>query len=76
MRELFVLNLCVWLAYSAVVLLVWWVVDECLDTAVVKLLGRRICTFQLGVGPQPGKLTAPLAPPEFAQKSLAVPTGP
>ena len=74
MRELLVPNICAWVAYSAVALLVWWVADECVDTPVAKLLTQRIETLQLGVRPQPGKLTAmPLATPEFALKGLAVP---
>jgi len=47
MRELFVLNVCACLAYSAVALLVWWVGEECLNTPVAKPLALSMSTSQL-----------------------------
>jgi len=47
MRELFVLNVCACLAYSAVALLVWWVGEDCLDTPAAKRLALSMNTRQL-----------------------------
>ena len=78
MRELLVLNICVWLGYSAVALLVWWVAEDCIETSVAKVLALRMKTSRVGAVLEPtGQLTAVrLATSELALRGLSVPLGP
>lgn len=72
MSELFLPHVCVGLAYSAVALLVWWVVDDWHDAAVGKLLTSSPGTSQRIVSTEPQALpiVAPLAKPELAPRGL------
>jgi hypothetical protein len=75
MGELFVLDVCAGMAYLAVVLLVWWVTEECRDTSVAKLLTPRTKTSQRVAFMEPDGLptVAPLAESELGSKGLPVP---
>jgi hypothetical protein len=75
MKDLFVLNLCAWLAYSAALFLLLWVVDECRNSPLVRLLGRRVEPGDPNTQFMPGlDVIVPLVSPKLVLKNSAAPS--